>query len=212
MKHSRLGETDSAEKIDEIVHFWFGMDADPMTGIEVHMARWYGSHPDFDLSIQERFGNCLEQAGNNQLKGWMNTARGALALVLLLDQFPRNIFRGRKEAFAYDAQALANAHIAIKQSFHEHVHPLMAHFLILPFEHSENLADQDLGLALCQSLVERVSSDQRSIFENFVDYARMHRELIVRFGRFPHRNEVLARTFTQDERDYLEAGGARFGQ
>jgi uncharacterized protein (DUF924 family) len=175
---------DSAQ-IDEVLDFWFSPDVEP---------RWFESTPEFDRQITDRFGALHDLAHAGALDGWAETARGALALLLLLDQFPRNMFRGTPRAFESDARARAIARIALERGF-DHERPLAERpFFYLPLEHSESLADQEEGVRLNEKLRH----------ENYLDYAIQHRDIIARFGRFPHRNKVLGRQNRAEEEEFLK--------
>jgi uncharacterized protein (DUF924 family) len=158
--------------------------------------RWFRKDPAFDQQFRERFLATHEMAARGELAGWSATARGALALLVLLDQFPRNAFRGTPRMFATDAQALQLAREAVAAGFDRQVEAGLRNFFYLPFMHSEQLPDQDDALALTAALG---APQQR--------YAIEHRDIIRRFGRFPHRNAVLGRANTPEEDTFLAGGG-----
>ena len=160
---------------------------------------WFHATPGFDSLLVERFGLTYELARAGRLEAWRETPRAALALVIALDQLPRNLFRDSAQAFATDAQALAVAAEAVARGFDADLTMAERKFLYMPFMHSENLADQDEGLRLFTLL-----NDQDTL-----DFMRRHRDLIARFGRFPHRNAVLGRRSTPEEQTAL-AEGLRF--
>jgi uncharacterized protein (DUF924 family) len=168
-----------------LVAFWSG--AGPR--------RWFSKDPAFDTELRERFLSLHERAARGDLSAWRSEAESALALVLLLDQFPRNAFRGTARMFATDAQARDEADQAVSAGFDRQVSPLLRVFFYLPFEHSESLADQERSVALQQDMQE------------LLRYALEHRDIIRRFGRFPHRNAVLGRESSAEERAFLEGGG-----
>jgi uncharacterized protein (DUF924 family) len=141
----------------------------------------------------------------------MNTAESALARVIVLDQFPRNLYRGDPRAFAFDALALAGSVSAIERGFSTRLHPVQTMFILLPLEHAEDLSTQQRSVAQFEELRGRTPAGCESQFDGYLDYARRHRDVIQRFGRFPHRNAVLGRTSTPEERAYLESGGEHFG-
>jgi uncharacterized protein (DUF924 family) len=161
--------------------------------------RWFDSTPDFDKEVRERFSGVHEVAAAGRLGAWEDTADGALALVIMLDQFSRNMFRGTARAFLTDPIAREVSRRAIARGFDREVEPALRSFFYMPFMHSENLADQDYCLELL-----RESGDAEGI-----KYGEIHRDAIRRFGRFPHRNEMLGRKSSADEIAYLEAGGFR---
>lgn len=180
----------------EVLDFWFQGDAtvwraDP----------WFVRSAAFDAAIAERFGLAVEAAQDGVLDGWAETAAGTVALLLVLDQFARNIHRGSHRAFAGDAHARGIARAALAGEIEGALGPVERVFLYLPFEHSEELADQDLSVTLFDSLPAAPWRD------SVVDYAERHRAVIREFGRFPHRNAVLGRESTPAELAWLAAGG-----
>ncbi len=174
-------------RAEEAVSFW--REAGP--------ARWFARDEAFDQQIQRRFLALHEAAARCELMDWAGEAEGALALLLLLDQFPRNLFRGSAHAFATDPLALSVAKRAISVGHDRATDPLMRTFFYLPFMHSETPADQ----ALCVSFYEALGD------ANSLKFAIIHRDIIAKFGRFPHRNPVLGRSTSPDEQAFLEAGG-----
>jgi uncharacterized protein (DUF924 family) len=171
----------------DVVGFW--TEAGPKA--------WFKKSKAFDSRIRETFETLHLAASRGELDDWAGTAQGALALLLLLDQFPRNLYRGSPHAFATDPLARKVARAAVDRGFDAQVAPQLRQFFYLPFEHSERLEDQDHGLALCAA-----SGDPE-----LVKWANIHRDIIARFGRFPHRNASLARATTDEERAFLKAGG-----
>ena len=172
---------------DEILAFWTG--AGPR--------KWYAKDEAFDAAIRERFEADHHAAARGEYDDWAGTAEGALALLILLDQFPRNLYRGSAHAFATDPKARAVARAAAARGWHAAVAVELRQFMLLPFEHSEDLADQDEGLALAAAL------DDAEIRK----WHQIHRDIIARFGRFPHRNAALGRVTTREEQAFLDAGG-----
>lgn len=193
------------ERVNAVLNFWFGEPG--VTGSEYGQQRqvWFRKDPAFDEMIRTRFLDDYEQAVAGQLNAWHAQPRSCLALIVLLDQFPRNLFRGDPRSFATDAQALAAARHAVQQGFDQQLLAVERIFVYLPFEHSEDLADQHTSVSLVQALIE-----QNPELESILDYAIRHREVIERFGRFPHRNEVLGRETTPEEADFLKLPGSRF--
>jgi uncharacterized protein (DUF924 family) len=158
--------------------------------------RWFKKDAAFDDEIKRRFLATHEAAAAGRLTDWEQSAEGALALLILLDQFPRNMFRSEARAFATDPLARAVTSRAILNGF-DGAFPDMRGFFYLPFEHSENLADQERGLALYKAVGD----------EDGLKWAVLHADIIRRFGRFPHRNAVLGRVTTPDEQAFLDGGG-----
>jgi len=160
-------------------------------------AKWYAKSDAFDAAIRLKFEPVHHAAARGQYDAWAETPDGALALLILLDQFPRNLYRGSGHAFATDGKARAVARAAVERGFHLEVEPELRQFFVLPFEHSEDLADQDFGLSICAELAD----------EEVLKWAKLHRDIIARFGRFPHRNPCLGRTTTAEEQAFLDDGG-----
>jgi uncharacterized protein (DUF924 family) len=198
-------------RASEILRFWFSDALNSDAAAKARYKVWFRHDPQFDAEIQRRFADLPDQAAAGALDTWMLDAHAALAHVLVLDQFPRNLFRNDARAFAYDAVARLASLDAIGHGFDDAVHPLQAVFFYLPFEHAEAPELQEQSVALFAALRERAPHGCEAQFDGFVDYARRHRDVIARFGRFPHRNGVLARISTADEIRYLDSGGERFG-
>ena len=169
----------------EVVRFWREAGPD----------KWFDKDEAFDHEFTMRFLDAHMAAARRELDHWQDEAEGALALLILLDQLPRNAFRGTAHMFATDPLALAFARQAVVRGHDRAVEPALRVFFYLPFEHSEALADQDRAVALCEGL------------DTYAKYARIHHDVIVRFGRFPHRNAVLGRATTAEEQAFLDAGG-----
>lgn len=177
---------------DELISFWF---SEPIS------KRWFNSTPDFDNELRERYAELYAQAAQGQLDAWQASAHGALALVILLDQIPLNIFRGLAQSFATEAQARDVADCAIGRGFDQQLGDTQKAFLYMPFMHSEDLADQERSVALYSA----------AGLDSNLRFARHHRELIRRFGRFPHRNAILGRVSTAEEIAYLNSKEAFHG-
>lgn len=169
---------------------------------EAGRERWYKRDDAFDAEIRRRFLALWQKAAAGELASWEDSDAGALALVIVLDQFPRNMFRGTPEAFASDALAREVARRAIDRGVDTRVDPILLEFLYLPFMHSEHLADQLHCVALFQNADNANEADNA---EN-LKYAREHADIIRRFGRFPHRNRVLGRSSTEEEQAFLDSG------
>ena len=171
----------------DIVRFW--RDAGPK--------RWFNKDFAFDQDIRERFIDTYEAAAASELTSWERSAEGALALLILLDQFPRNMFRGDEMAFATDPLARSIAAGALVRGFDAQVSPEMRGFFYLPFEHSEELADQERAVVFYKAIDDA----------DGLKWAELHADIIRRFGRFPHRNTVLGRSTTPEEQAFLDGGG-----
>ncbi len=195
---------------ESVLEFWFGDGSEsPETAAERRL-RWFQADPAFDDAIRRRFGDLPSSALRGGLDAWKLEARSSLALVLVLDQFPRNIFRGTAESFAYDSLAGDVTAAALSRGFDDELSPIEATFLYLPLEHAEDLESQDRCVSLFGKLLDRVPDEERPLFEATLTFAVSHREIIARFGRFPHRNAVLGRPSSDEETAYLDAGGETF--
>ena len=166
--------------------------------------KWFAADAAFDRAIQDRFEEAHLLAAKGGLAGWEETAQGALALLLLTDQFPRNIYRNSAHAFATDPLARAVADRALARGFDVQTEAALRMFFYLPFEHDEDAQSQARSLALFEKLAAETGDHV------ILDYARLHRDLIARFGRFPHRNEILGRRSTEEELAFLKEPGSRF--
>lgn len=183
----------------EVLNFWFG--AKDATGYGEPRAEWFKKDEAFDAEIQRRFGGLHAAASHGMLDYfWKDDPDGNLALVIVLDQFSRQLYRGDAKAFAQDAHALKLAKLAIEQGFDRDAPAALRLFWYLPFEHSENLEDQDRSIELVKQLGNA----------EWTRYAEAHRAVIARFGRFPHRNAALGRESTPEEEAYLAEPGSGF--
>jgi len=198
------------ETIDSIWHYWFGGGADEAEIIRAKSELWWKKNPGADAEIRRRFGPLLEAEARGELDSWDREPRGRLARILLCDQFPRNMFRGNARAFAYDERARRLARATLELKIDQSLRPIARVFAYLPFEHSENVQDQATGVRLFIALHEQAPDDVKDAYRNFLDYARRHQEIIDRFGRFPHRNGVLGRDSTPEEREFLKQPGSSF--
>ena len=193
--------TDAPVDARGILDFWF----DP-----AHAAHWFVADTQFDEHIRQRFAAAVEPAARGQLDDWAGEAESWLALLLLLDQFPRNLHRGDARSWTADVKAQRVALSGLADGFDQSLPPLQRVFAYLPLEHAEDMGLQQRSVALFEALHAEAPPEQRERYAMFLDYARRHREVIARFGRFPHRNAVLHRTDTPDEVSYVEQPGARF--
>lgn len=188
---------DELDRREEILRFWFGESRE-------FREEWFGGGEDFDREVSERFRADYELAAAGGLGDWKGTPRGALALILLLDQFPRNMFRGEPRSYATDHLAREVAREALERGFDRLLTPLERMFVYLPFEHSEDLEDQRLSVRLFRALEEELGRPE------VLEYALRHEAVIARFGRFPHRNEILGRRSTPEELEFLSGPEAPF--
>ena len=182
----------------EVLRFWFG---EPPGG---RRRQWFDKDEGFDVEIRRRFLPLYERLAAGKGTEWLQEAAPCLARIVVLDQFPRNMFRGTPRAFATDAPALAAARHAVARAFDRPLLPVQRLFVYLPFEHSESLEDQEQACELCKPL---------EAFPETFDayrYAVAHRDIIRRFGRFPHRNAILGRQSTPEEVEFLKQPGSSF--
>jgi uncharacterized protein (DUF924 family) len=174
----------------EVIGFW----------TEAGPAKWFAHNEAFDNAIRARFEGLHHTAARGELNVWLESWKGSLALLLLLDQFPRNLFRGSAHSYATDPLARRIADNALAAGHDQQAPADLRVFYYLPFEHSEALADQDRCVALCAALDAASGS-------SFSNWANLHRDIITRFGRFPHRNAALGRVSTPEEQAFLDEGG-----
>ncbi len=182
----------------DVLDFWFGTGAD----YGKRHKRWFEKDVAFDAEIAERFLPLYEELA--QSSAWLDDARSCLARIIVLDQFPRQMFRGRPRAFSSDLLALQAARVALERRYDQGSLPVERLFLYLPFEHSETLADQELACELIAPLAAFPETD------DVLRYAIAHRDIIRRFGRFPHRNAILGRESTAEEIEFLKQPGSSF--
>jgi uncharacterized protein (DUF924 family) len=193
--------------------FWFGENFAGRNDADVaerQAGLWWGKDTQVDATMRGRFLSSLVMATGGKLDTWSDTTQGLLSLVLLTDQFARNIHRGTPQAFATDSMARRLAHLALRRDLLPRLRPVEQVFLLLPLEHSEDLADQRLSVEHFEALAREVHAPWRARFEDFADYARRHRDVIARFGRFPHRNAILRRASTEQEIEFLKQPGSSF--
>ncbi len=190
------------ELANDILDFWFGAPGSAERGQS--RPAWFRKDPAFDDEIRRRFGHAVDDALGGRYAEWGATAHGALALVILQDQFTRNIFRDTPRAFAGDARALGVAEDAVDRGLDRKLAPRERWFLYMPFEHAEDVAMQRRSLVLFEAL-SREMGDAGPL-----EWARKHADVIFRFGRYPHRNALLGRASSAEEAEYLAAPGAGF--
>jgi len=184
-----------------VIEFWFSKQA---------RERWFEKDADFDAEIRARFGAAIHAAQSGAFDRWRDTTMGTLALLILLDQMARNIHRGQARAFLGDTRALAIADEAIKRGFDQGLSFGQRRFFYLPFEHAEDMANQDRAIQLFTQLYEEAAPQDKDQAEIQLDYAHRHRDIIQRFGRYPHRNVALGRPSTDDEIAFLKTPGSSF--
>jgi uncharacterized protein (DUF924 family) len=195
---------------DSVLAFWFGPPGSATEIAGRQRKLWFGKSPENDRAVIDRFAATLAAATAGRLDHWAHTPRGRLALVIVLDQFPHHIHRDQPQAFATDPQSLALSLDALESGEDKKLAPIERVFLYLPLEHAESLELQERSVSLYEQLAHQAAADERALFDGFLDYARKHRDVVARFGRFPHRNVILGRPSTPDELEFLKQPGSRF--
>lgn len=198
--------------IDTVLRFWIG-DADHSAeAARRRQSTWFGADANTDQAIRRDFGELVAKARAGHCDHWLDSPVGAAALIIVLDQFPRNLFRGTADAFASDAQALSHSLALLDAGQVEALGWMSAAFALMPLQHAEDVAVQERSVVAFDALAQRCTTDHRTLLENNADYAREHRDIVVRFGRFPHRNRILGRDSTAEESAWLADGAPTFGQ
>jgi uncharacterized protein (DUF924 family) len=186
----------------EVLIFWFGREDEPEYG--QFRNEWFRKDPAFDARVTREFFDLYEQAAAGKLDGWRDEAESCLALVIVLDQFPRNMFRGDERTHAADGMALKASKYAVEHALDRELPAFQRMFLYMPFMHSESVEDQRRSV----ELFERLAGEEGG--PDVVSYAVAHRDIVERFGRFPHRNEILGRETTSEEAVFLTTEGSSF--
>ena len=205
-----MAMTDADKDINEILYFWFGEGRTTREVCAEKNSLWWSKDEEVDAEIRARFADTTAGVYNGVLDRWQENSEGMLASIIALDQFPRNMFRGTAKSFAFDPRALEFAHWAVAQNMDSRLTPVRRVFVYMPFEHSEDIKDQDLCVNLFRQLLDEAPTEDRQQFADWLDFAERHREIIRRFGRFPHRNEILERPSTAEEREFLTRPGSSF--
>lgn len=203
---------DDQVRIDAILSFWFKEKELSAPQIDGRMDIWFGEDPVFDHEIEKEFADDVEKASTGQLDHWAHEPRGRLALILLLDQFRRNIYRNSPDAFACDKAALKLCVEGAMEKKDAGLAPIQRVFFYMPLQHAESRKVQAKSRELYQRLAEAVSATHRETFETVAQFAELHADIIDQFGRFPHRNRILGRKNTPEEEEYLCGDSPSFGQ
>ena len=193
-----------------VLDAWFGETRSNVNAIGPRMAWWFGPDKERDEMLAEMFGDCCQAALQGQLAQWQSEARSRLGLILMLDQFPRNLFRGTPRAFAGDDRAAMLCLSGVAAGTDRELSPAERIFYYMPLQHAEDRITQRVSVKLFNQLAQE-HVDQ-PVFSGCAEYAQLHLDIVEQFGRFPHRNEILGRTSTPEETEYLASGGERFGQ
>jgi len=195
-----------------ILEFWFADACESPATCSARDGIWFGSDKQLDEAIFEHYSDTVIDAGGGHFDFWADDTRGRLALIILLDQFPRNIYRGTAEVFRYDGKALTLAREGMATGQLDELAVPEQAFMLMPFQHAEDLAAQDEGLERYSAMAQAAPPEWREKALGYRDFSALHRDIISSFGRFPHRNAVLGRKPTEAETRYLAEGGATFGQ
>ena len=195
---------------ETILTYWFGANPDQAVLAKDRAALWWSKNNEVDREIRQRFESSVQLAGDGRLNSWLIEPRGRLALIILTDQLPRNIYRDSPQAFAFDTRALEWSLDGIESSVDRRLRPIERVFFYLPLEHSERLEDQERSVAMFRELLPSVDPDQQEIFESYLNFPILHRDVVARFGRIPHRNRILGRTSTPEELYFLSQPGSSF--
>lgn len=197
-------------KPESILAFWFGNETDDRAVTQQKGRMWWSKSAATDSEIATRFKPDIGAVAAGERDDWAATPFGLLALILITDQFPRNVYRGQPQSFAYDALALRWCLDGLTRGMDRVLRPIQRVFLYLPLEHAESLVHQERSVQLFDALWREVPDAHKESFVGFRDFALRHREIIARFGRFPHRNAILGRESTRDEIAFLQTPGSSF--
>ncbi|MBT8136540.1 MAG: DUF924 domain-containing protein [Gammaproteobacteria bacterium] len=198
---------------EDVLEFWLGDTRRDIDSIPQRMEFWFASGAQQDQPIRDQFGDDVVAARDGRLDDWAEAPEGCLGLIILLDQFTRNIYRGAAEAFASDNRSLSLSQAGIVAGHDGRLGPVEKVFFYMPMQHAESLAVQMQSVSLYEALADSVPESSREFFDGgFAHHARLHRDIIARFGRFPHRNAILGRESTAEEAEYLAGDAPTFGQ
>jgi uncharacterized protein (DUF924 family) len=189
--------------IDDVLGFWIEPKPTSLEAVAERGKLWFGGGPELDAKIRERFGALIERARGGDLDDWAKEPRGRLALIILIDQFSRNVYRGKPEAFSCDAKALTLARTGFDAGIYDDADAIDRLFASLPFSHAEDLDAQRRAVSISVHSFRGAPAHLRPFLVSATDFARKHIDVIARFGRFPHRNATLGRASTEDELEYL---------
>ena len=199
-------------RIDEILSLWFKEQALSAPQIDRRMDIWFGEDAEFDAAIKAEFEDDMERASQGQLDHWADEPRGRLALILLIDQFRRNVYRNTAKAFSHDKLALKLCVEGAMAKKDKGLTPIQKVFFYMPLQHAESAKVQAKSVELFNKLAESVSPTFQETFLTVAQFAELHKDVIDQYGRFPHRNELLGRENTPEEDEYLAGDSPDFGQ
>lgn len=218
MQENEVHEVEeSLQSIDSILQFWFGYGRTATEIADEKTELWWSKNYEVDQDITRRFSAsteavmaCSGQSASDEPGQGAESPLGLLAAIICTDQFPRNMYRDTARAYAYDSFALQLAKHCVDSGADQHLTPIQRVFAYLPFEHSEELKDQKRSMSLYQELAKNADASERDLFDNYLYFAKKHYDIIERFGRFPHRNQVLMRDTTYDEETFLTQPSSSF--
>ena len=199
-------------RIDSVLDFWFEEKELTAPQIDGRMDVWFGEDISFDEQVRSKFMADVEQASDGKLEHWAHTPHGRLALIIVLDQFRRNIYRGSAEAYAEDKRALKLCVEGAMEKKDKGLTAIQRVFFYMPLQHAESRKVQEKSMAIFNRLAEAVSPTYEETFMTIAQFAELHRDIVHQFGRFPHRNAVLNRPNTPEEQEYLAGDAPSFGQ
>jgi uncharacterized protein (DUF924 family) len=201
----------SSQPWAQMISDWFGETLDDPAAISNRMNWWFAADPKRDRELGTRYRNLVEECANGRHYHWLDQPEGRLAMIIALDQLPRNLFRGTWRAFAHDPYTSALCLAAAQTGQDRKLPPIQRAFLYMPLQHMEDIQAQEAGVELYDRL--GAENPEWPVFaDGFAPFARQHRDIIARFGRFPHRNALLGRVSTEEEAEYLSADTPSFGQ
>jgi len=200
------------KRINQILRFWFGNLKEDEIPSDDQRKSWWVKDPEYDERIKDNFGNDLKMAINGELDDWRTGPEGSLALIILLDQFSRNIYRDTSKAFSQDEKAIQICLGGIEKDFDKKLHPVQRIFFYIPLMHSEDIEMQEKSLKYFSGLAEEYKEPESiaDVVSNSYEFAVKHYDIIKRFGRYPHRNEILGRESTPEEIEFLKEPGSSF--
>ena len=202
----------SDPEIQRVLEFWFCDSELDVPRIDSRMDRWFSTDADLDQQISDAFGDLVERASNGDLSHWQETPEGRLALIILLDQFRRHIYRGQPEAFSKDPMALKLCVEGTMKQDYKSLSPIQQIFFFIPLQHAESVKVQEKSVRIYTALAEGVSDTLRETFLTTAHFAELHRDIVAQVKRFPHRNRLLGRENTPAEETYLAGESPAFGQ
>ncbi len=197
---------------DQLLTLWFADTVVDAQAADKRYAFWFEASPDIDALIRDQCAGLYAQARDGGLDAWQTTARSCLALIIALDQLPRNLFRGTPAAFGTDLQAQRLCQHGLDNTYLAQLAPAEQAFFLMPLQHAEDLALQHESVRRCEALLAQAPPDWQAFFTSWLGFAQKHLSIIQRFGRFPHRNVILGRRSTPDEQAFLDSGSGSFGQ